>query len=472
MPDAGRAGPPANRSLRAIPSGRAVALAAATAAMWSAALAADAGEGHAHLTRFLLSFAVILGAAKIGGELFERIRQPSVLGELLCGIVLGNLSLLGIDAFAALNDEAFLAIAAEIGVILLLFEVGLESDLDELLAVGPSALAVALLGVATPMALGSGASWLFMPEDAEWYTHLFVGATLSATSVGITARVLRDLGKMQAPESKVILGAAIVDDILGLLVLAFMLGIVHSADSGGSGELSLLPILLAMAQAVAFLAGSVLIGRKLIIPLIALVEKARSESMGLVLTVAYCFLMAALAELAGLADIVGAFAAGLVVDDAITKHFGGETARERVASAIHPISAVFVPVFFVYMGLRVDLHSFAFAEVLIFAGVLSMVAIVSKQACSFGVIEKGLNRWAIGIGMIPRGEVGLIFAGIGSTVMVAGTPVLGAEAFSAVVAMVMMTTLATPPLLKAVFSDGRGSPRQTPPPGPDGGRTG
>ncbi len=167
------------------------------------------------------------------------------------GIVLGNLGLFGFGFVDILRERGpFLAIAAEIGVILLLFEVGLASDLDELLAVGPSPLTVASLGVIAPVTLGYFASAALMPEDANWYVHLFVGATLAATSVGITARVLRDVGKMDAPESKVILGAAVADDILGLIVLAFVLGLVHSADSGDGMGIGALPIVLIIIKAV------------------------------------------------------------------------------------------------------------------------------------------------------------------------------------------------------------------------------
>jgi Kef-type K+ transport system membrane component KefB len=430
---------------------------------WWLVTAIRGGEHYEDSTVFLLAFSIILVAAKVGGEIFERLNQPAVLGELVCGIVLGNLSLVRIDVFELLKEAPFLAIAAEVGVILLLFEVGLECDLDELLAVGPSAIVVASVGVASPIALGFCASWVFMPEDAAWYVHLFVGATLSATSVGITARVLQDMGKTQSPESKVILGAAIVDDILGLIVLAFVLGLVDSADAGAGTEFSFLPILLIIAKAAGFLAGSMLMSRTVIVPLIAIIQRAKSKSVPVVLSVAYCFVMSALADMIGLADIVGAFAAGLVVDRAITRHFGEESPKYRISDSIRPITSVFVPVFFVYMGLRVDLHSFAFVEVLVFAAVLALVAIVSKQVCSLGVLEKGLNRWAVGVGMIPRGEVGLIFAGVGSTVMVAGVPVFSAETFSSVVAMVMLTTLATPPLLKAVFANepGGSKSRQT-----------
>ncbi|MCY4599485.1 MAG: cation:proton antiporter [Acidobacteria bacterium] len=400
-----------------------------------------------------MSFAAILIAAKVAGELVERLGQPAVLGELLVGIVLGNLGVFGIDIFDALKSDPFLPIAAEIGVILLLFQVGLDCNLKELLRVGSSAVGVALLGVVAPVALGYAVSSAFLPADVAWYVHLFVGATLAATSVGITARVLRDIGRMDAPESKVILGAAVVDDILGLIVLAIILGLVGAADTGDALELAVGPVFLIVGQAVGFLAGSLLFGRLVITPLMRLVYLARSPSAPAVLGVAYCFLMAALADYVGLADIVGAFAAGLVLSEEITRFFGEQRERYRIDAAIAPIGTIFVPVFFVYMGLRVDMASFASLDVVVFAGLLSVAAVVSKQACVLGVFKRGLNRWAIGVGMIPRGEVGLIFASIGHTVLVAGTPVLSDNTFSAIVAIVMLTTLVTPPLLKAAFAE-------------------
>ena len=419
---------------------------------WRLAGAQD-GPHSGDMAPFLLSFAAILVAAKIGGELVERLNQPAVLGELLVGIFLGNFGLTGSAVFDVLQTEPFLPIAAEIGVILLLFQVGLESDLDELLAVGGTAVCVALLGVIGPVALGYAVSAVFLPGGAAWYVHLFVGATLAATSVGITARVLKDIGRMDAPESKVILGAAVVDDILGLILLAIVLGLVRSVDAGTAPDISLVSVSLVVVKAVGFLAGSLLFGRLVIIPLMRLVRLARSPAVPVVLSVAFCFLMAALADLVGLADIVGAFAAGLVVSDELTRFFGEKKQLYRIDDAVAPIGTIFVPVFFVYMGLRVDLLSFASFDVLIFAGLLSVAAVVSKQASALGVFKPGLNRWAVGVGMIPRGEVGLIFASIGHTVLVAGSPVLSDNTFSAIVAMVMLTTLAAPPLLKAAFAE-------------------
>lgn len=415
------------------------------------AIADEAGTHTDDLTSFLLAFSLMLLAAKVGGEVFERLKQPTVLGELVFGVVLGSLGLVGFDAITALKDAPFLPIAAEIGVILLLFEVGLSFDLEDLQAVGVSAVLVAVIGVTVPLGLGFLVSSMFMPEDVDWYVHLFVGATLSATSVGITARVLKDLGKVEGSESKLVLGAAVVDDVLGLVILAFMLGVVRSVDAGGEAEISLVPILVIGLKAVGFLAGSILMSRTIVMPVVALVEHARSQSVGRVLAVAYCFVMAALAELVGLANIVGAFAAGLVVDRALTKHFGDKEPVHRIEHAVEPISAVFVPVFFVYMGLRVEVSLFFFPAVLVFAALLSVTAVVSKMACAVGVLDRRLNRWAVAASMIPRGEVGLIFAGVGSSAMVSGTPLFSAETFSAIVAMVMVTTLVAPPMIATAF---------------------
>lgn len=431
--------------------GRYLALGAAVAGVWAVAGAQDTAEvGEA--THFLLAFAAMLVAAKIGGELFERIKQPAVLGELVIGIVLGNLGLAGVDVFEALKEAPFLAIAAEIGAILLLFQVGLESNLDKLVAVGPSALAVAVLGVLAPIGMGYAASSVFMPEDAAWYVHLFVGATLAATSVGITARVLHDIGQMESRESRIIMGAAIVDDVLGLIILAFVLGLVGSEDAGGAAEFGLLTLAVILAKAIGFLLATFLVSRTLLDRVITLVLHAKSQSLPVVLGVAYCFLISALAELVGLASIVGAFAAGLMVEDSIERHFGRHSHRYKLDDSVTPIAALFVPVFFVDIGLQVDLPSLAFAEVLVFGGVLTLVAIVSKQICSLGVTDRGINRWAVGLGMVPRGEVGLIFAGVGTSATVAGAAVFSPQTFSAIIVTVMATTLATPPLLKAAFA--------------------
>ena len=411
---------------------------------------AEAGGGHHGVATFLFEMVAILIAAKVGGELFERMNQPAVLGELVFGMLLGNLSLLGWNYLEAFKTDPMLALAAEIGVILLLFEVGLESNIDELMAVGASAMLVACLGVIAPVILGYGVSMWFLPAE-QWYVHLFVGATLAATSVGITARVLKDMRKIDTKEARIILGAAVVDDVLGLIILAVVSGLVTSIGQGGSGEVNMVEVLLIIGKAAAFLGVAVVAGRMLAGKVLHIGSKAKVGGMPVVLSVGWCFAMAAVAETMGLAAIVGAFAAGLVLDQT---HYQGykEWQTRHIEHLVAPVSAIFVPVFFVLMGLRVDLRAFSSMSVLQFAAALTIVAILGKQVCSLGILEKGLNRIAVGVGMIPRGEVGLIFAGIGATLAVAGKPVFSSETFSAMIVMVILTTLATPPLLKAMFT--------------------
>ena len=410
----------------------------------------ESGGGHHGVATFLFEIVAILVAAKIGGELFERMKQPAVLGELVFGMVLGNLNLIGWTFMSGFKTDAMLALAAEIGVILLLFEVGLESNIDELMAVGASAMLVAVLGVIAPVILGYGVSSWFLPQE-QWYVHLFAGATLAATSVGITARVLKDMRKMDTKEARIILGAAVVDDVLGLIILAVVSGLVTSIGQGGGGEINLVEVFTIIGKAVAFLAVAIIAGRMLAGKVLHIGSRAKVGGMPVVLSIAWCFLLAALAETIGLAAIVGAFAAGLVLD---RTHYQGyhEWKTRHIEELVAPISAIFVPVFFVLMGLRVDLRAFSSMTVLQFAAGLTIAAIIGKQVCSLGILEKGLNRIAVGVGMIPRGEVGLIFAGIGASLSVAGKPVFSNETFSAMIVMVILTTLCTPPLLKSLFT--------------------
>jgi Kef-type K+ transport system membrane component KefB len=406
--------------------------------------------GHLGIYQFLFAMSMILLAAKVGGEVFETAGQPAVLGELVFGVILGNLYLFGLTGLQGLQQDASLALVAEIGVILLLFEVGLETDLGELLEVGMTAVVVAVLGVIVPVILGYGVSLYFLPEEA-WYVHLFAGATLAATSVGITARVLKDINRMQTKEARIILGAAVVDDVLGLIILAVASGIIKSISAGGSSEIEIWPVLMIIGKSVVFLLVAVFAGRYIGGTILRLGASAKVRGMAVVLSICHCFALAGLAEFVGLAPIVGAFAAGLVLRE---EHYEGyeHVDPEKFEEIVSPISSIFVPIFFVLMGLKVDLRLFADLNVVTFAAGLSLAAILGKQVCSLGVREKGLNRLAIGVGMIPRGEVGLIFAGIGSTLMVAGKPVFDSATFSSMIVMVMVTTLATPPILKYLFT--------------------
>jgi Kef-type K+ transport system membrane component KefB len=392
----------------------------------------------------LLALTVILAAAKLAGDLLTRLGQPAVLGELIAGIVLGNLDLFGITWFRIIEDNGIVAVLAQLGVIILLFEVGLESTVRDMLRVGRSALIVAVLGVVAPFALGWGVGALLLP-DRSFYVHAFLGATLTATSIAITARVLRDLGLAQSLEARVILGAAVIDDILGLVILAVVAGAITAADAGQT--MSVLEIGLVLGKAVVFLVGAVALGVYLSPRLFHVAAMLRGRGVLLATALIFCFALSYLSAVIGLAPIVGAYAAGLILEDVHFRDFAyrGEQQLEHL---VHPISTFLVPVFFVLMGVHVDLLAFARPEVLGLAAALTVTAIVSKMACSLGAWERGIDRLTLGIGMIPRGEVGLIFANIGLGLSIAGVAILDDAIFSAVVIMVILTTVATPPALK------------------------
>ena len=423
-------------------------LARASAAGGDAHGGGDAA-GHGLDPLVLAGLALIFVAAKVGGEVFERLKQPAVLGELLAGMCVGALSLAGVTGVETLRAHTVINALAELGVIILLFEVGLESNLAEMLEVGWSSLLVATLGVVAPFFLGWGVSYYFLPEEAT-LTHVFIGATLCATSVGITARVLRDMGRLQTRESRIILGAAVIDDVMGLLILAVVAGAIRASAAGGA--LAVSDVLVIAAKSVAFLVGAVAVGHFVVPHFFRALGRFEGHGVLLTMALAFCFFLAWAAASVGLAPIVGAFAAGLVLDEA---HF--ETFNQRGGQALEdllaPVSVVLVPVFFVLMGMKVDLSAFARWELLGLAAALTVAAVVGKQVCSLGVVERGVNRLAVGLGMIPRGEVGLIFAGIGATLTLPDAqgrpePVVGPAVFGAVVIMVIVTTLVTPPALK------------------------
>ena len=397
----------------------------------------------------LIGVAVMLVAAKLGGELFERVGQPSVLGELFAGLLLGNLVIFGFTRVEPLKTNETIAALAELGVIILLFEVGLESDLRQMIEVGWSSLLVAFLGVLAPFFLGWGVSAYFLPDGAT-LTHIFIGATLCATSVGITARVFRDLGKLATREARIILGAAVIDDVLGLLILAVVAGAIKAAAVGGS--ISGFDVGWIAIKSVAFLVASIVIGHFLMPRLLRGAGRLETRGVLLTLAISFCLFLAWAAVEVGLAAIVGAFAAGLILDEVHYKPTGGRVERD-LNDLLQPVSTVLVPIFFVLMGLKVDLRLFARLDILGYAAVLTIAAIVGKQICALGVVERGVNRLAIGLGMIPRGEVGLIFAGIGATLMLPSgngvpEPVVNGATFGAVVIMVIITTLITPLALK------------------------
>src|SRR5215217_7964368 len=414
----------------------------------SVSAATDNSGDHGLDPAVLIGVAIMLVVAKLGGEIFERLQQPSVLGELFGGILLGNLVIFGLNWAEPLKTSATIAALAELGVIILLFEVGLESDLKEMLEVGWSSLLVAVLGVVAPFFLGWALSAYFIPDEPR-LVHIFIGATLCATSVGITARVFKDLGKLATREARIILGAAVIDDVLGLLILAVVAGAIKAAGAGG--VLSFFDVALIALKSLAFLVGAIVIGH-LLMPRMLHVA-GRLETRGVLLTIAIscCLFLAWAAAKVGLAPIVGAFAAGLILDEVHYKH-GREPERD-LNDLLQPVSTVLVPIFFVLMGLKVDLRLFTQVNILGLAAALTIAAIIGKQICALGVVERGINRLAVGLGMIPRGEVGLIFAGIGATLTLPGAdgapvPVVGPATFGAVVIMVIVTTLVTPPALK------------------------
>ncbi|MEP7339083.1 MAG: cation:proton antiporter [Acidobacteriota bacterium] len=405
--------------------------------------------GHGLDPTVLVGVAIILIVAKLGGEIFERFRQPAVLGELVSGIVVGNLALFGFTAADSLKTNEVIGALAEIGVIILLFEVGLESNLGAMMEVGWSSLLVAIAGVIAPFFLGWGVAAYYLPDEAL-LGHLFIGATLCATSVGITARVLKDMGLLQTRESRIILGAAVIDDVLGLLILAVVAGAIKATATGET--LSVFGVAIITAKAFGFLIGAGIAGRYVMPKVFRHAGQLEGRGVLLALSIAFCFLLAWAASLVGLAPIVGAFAAGLVLDEAHFESFR-DRGEHRLDELLKPVSALLVPIFFVLMGLKVELRAFAKPELLGFAAVLTLVAIIGKQACSLAVIDRPINRLAIGFGMIPRGEVGLIFAGIGATLMLPNAqginePVINSATFGVVVIMVIVTTLITPPALK------------------------
>ena len=408
------------------------------------AVLASSSSGGAHdaTAHVLLALAVIAVAAKLGGELMERVNQPAVLGELGVGLLLGNLGLLaGLDVMGLANSES-MVVLSELGAVLLLFNVGLESTPKEMMAVGGRAFVVATAGVIAPMILGYAVGALVLPE-ASWMVHLFLGAMLSATSVGITARVLSDVGAVREPFARIILGAAVIDDVLGLLVLAVVAGIINAAATGTA--LSGAAMVVIMAKACVFLVGALFVGSFLSPRLFRGALALQSKGIVLSLALAFCFGMSWLALLAGLAPIVGAFAAGLVLEDA---HFKPHLDRGDVHlhESMKPLIALLVPVFFVRMGMMVDLRVIGDARVVLLALLLIAAAIIGKLACGL-VVPKGMSWLTVGLGMMPRGEVGLIFAAMGARLILDGHAVVDPPTYAAAVLMVVATTVLAPPLI-------------------------
>lgn len=428
---------------------------------------AEAG-GHGY-TEALLWIGVIILIAKFF-SLVEWMGQPSVLGELLAGVVIGNLTLLGIYFFEPIKTNSFLPFLAELGVIILLFQVGLESNISEMKRVGGRALGVAVIGVVVPFVLGAYLLGPMIMPGLSSQAYLFLGATLTATSVGITARVFRDLNKLHLPEAKIVLGAAVLDDVMGLIILAVVSAIVAygTVGLGMIGGISL--------KAIGFLVGAIAVGQ-LLAPWLGRVLSSIHSGIGMKLTLAlsFAFLFSFAAGQIGLAPIIGAFAAGLVLDpvhftrfkkpkvaEDVLAHANGHTDKEvgerlvrlaeshserHVEDLVEPIGYFLVPIFFVMTGLSVKLETLFDWQVLGIALAITFIAFIGKLAA--GLAAGPVNKLLVGFGMVPRGEVGLIFATIGKSLGVVDDTL-----YSVVVIVVILSTLLTPPILTSLLKKG------------------
>ena len=416
------------------------------------------------LAGVLLSMAVIYLASKIGGEIAIKFNVPAVLGELVAGVIVG-VSALKLVVFPASGSDGsdsvimmvlqatsglpvsevsgvftqvseFVSVLSELGVIILLFEIGLESDLKQLMRVGAQALVVAIIGVLVPFVAGTaGLIYLF---GMSTIPAIFAGASLTATSIGITSRVLSELGKLKSREGQIILGAAITDDVFGIIVLAVV------ASLAKTGAVDLLNVVILIVSAFAFLLGAILIGKLVNNVYIGIASSLKTR--GEIITPAFvlAFLMAYIGNIIHLEAILGSFAAGLILEESDQRH--------ELQKQIVPVADLFVPIFFVSVGAKTDvgvLNPFVAAnrEGLIIAAFLIVVAIIGKMLAGLGAfgIPK-INKLAIGMGMIPRGEVGLVFAAIGSSI-----GILSKSLNAAIVSMVIVTTFVAPPLLRLAF---------------------
>lgn len=380
------------------------------------------------IRELLIGLAIAWLAAKLAGEGMVRLGQTAVLGELLAGIVIGP------GGLGLVHETPILHALAELGVILLLFEVGLESDVRDMLRAGIQSTVVAAVGVAVPFVVGFVVMrWLGHPA----LVAVFVGAALTATSVGITARVLADLGRLQDAAAKLVLGAAVIDDILGLIILAVVGGVVQT------GAVSFAQIAWLSAKAVIFLVVAIALGIRFAPFLVRYVGRMKARGTLIVSAVFFAVVLAATADLIGLAAIIGSFAAGLIL--------AGTERREHVEAQIRPVADLFVPIFFVTIGMKVPpamLNPLSPEGHLWLALLLTVAAIASKLVTGLSVYQRGVRRWPVAVGMIPRGEVGLIFAGIGL-----GHGLLEGDLYAALVVMVMLTTFAAPPWLKALYGN-------------------
>jgi len=425
---------------------------------------AEAENAPIVLSGVLLSLVVIYLASKLGAEVSKRLDFPPVLGELVAGVIVGVSALhlvifpeSGLQASNSVvmsvlqwingltsetvtsvfqSQSEVISVLAELGVIILLFEIGLESDLRQLKEVGSQAAIVACVGVAVPF--GAGTAGLMMLFNVAAIPAIFAGAALTATSIGITSKVLSELGRLKSREGQIIVGAAVIDDVLGIIVLAVV------ASLAKTGEIDVTNVIYLIISATAFLLGSILLGGIFNKTFVALVAKLETRGNIVIPAFIFAFFMAFLGNAIHLEAILGAFAAGLVLDET--------DARNELDELVKPIADLLVPIFFVTVGARADLSVLnpllpENRSGLVIAVFLIVVAIVGKVVTGWAVFgQPGINRLAIGVGMIPRGEVGLVFAGIGSA-----SGVLDKPLEAAIIIMVILTTFLAPPFLRVAF---------------------
>jgi Kef-type K+ transport system membrane component KefB len=392
------------------------------------------------VARLGLAVAVVLAVAKLGGDVASRLKLPSVLGELIAGVALGSLPW---PFFAALRSDPYLDMLARIGVLVLLFEVGLESTLRDVLRVGIASARVAVLGIAGTLGAGWIVARLLMHEGGT-LRQVFIAAAVTATSIGISARVLKDAGASQSREAHTILSAAVLDDVLGLVVLAILSGAVATSSAGAA--VTPLAVTWLVLKTVGLLAVSLLAGVKLAPALFGLTARLRTHGALVATGLSFCFVLAWVSDVIGLAPIVGAFTAGLILEESHSARFV-ERGERCLAERMEPISSWLVPIFFVLMGMRADLRALAHPPTLLLTGGLAAAAIAGKMACALGV-PRGADRLAVALGMVPRGEVSLVFAHVGAAAQIGGAPLLDQERYSAIVAVVVVTTLFTPVALR------------------------
>lgn len=395
----------------------AVAAAMGAATTGAATIATTGGSDDARVASLLASLVAVFVATRLCGALARRIGQPAVLGELAAGVLLGGSALHLLDP----ADPVMYALA-QIGVVILLFETGIHTDLQRLLAVGWVATVVAVTGVVVPLVLGV---WAMRALGLDSAAALVCGAALCATSVGISARVLADLGWLDSLEGRVVLGAAVIDDIIGLIILSVVAALVSGRSIGVARVAS------SAGSAVLFVVAAVAVGRLVAPRILSSQRLARSRGALGLAALCFAFLLAWLAEWSGSAMIVGAFAAGVVFDDV--------PARREVERATETLGTFFVPIFFASVAARVDLHSVIQPRALAVGGALIATGVAGKVVAGYAPVWFVGRKLLVGLAMVPRGEVGLIFAQLG---VVSGA--VDSGLFGAIMLMVVVTTFVTP----------------------------